>query len=232
MDTTQRFGALLHALQEIFAGRLRALVSYGASSGLSNVPTPTLVVVDTLTPTDLRACATRVAGWHERGLATPLLLPVDELRRSLDAFPMEFSVILTDHEVVFGNDPFEGLIVEREALRRACEVQVRSHLLHLREGYLETTGRSDAIADVIRRSTHALAALVKSVALLERQDPIDPAGAAAWVDKAIGLPRPGLVDVIGWIGRTDVPGDEARELWPRYLEAMTRLADYIDRWGQ
>ena len=31
-------------------------------------------------------------------------------------------------------------------LRRACEVQARSHLLHLREGYIETRGRSDALA--------------------------------------------------------------------------------------
>ena len=36
-------------------------------------------------------------------------------------------------------------------LRRACEVQARSHLLHLREGYLETRGRADALSDLIVR---------------------------------------------------------------------------------
>ena len=48
-------------------------------------------------------------------------------------------------------------------------MQARSHLLHLREGYLETRGRSDALADLIVRSAPPLAALLKSVARLEGQ---------------------------------------------------------------
>ena len=48
-------------------------------------------------------------------------------------------------------------------VRRACEVQARSHLLHLREGFLETRGRSDALADLIVQSAAAFAALVGSI---------------------------------------------------------------------
>ena len=92
-----------------------------------------------------------MAAWHDAGLATPLLLAAHEFGRSLDAFPLEFGAILADHVVVAGSDPFDGLRVDAADLRRACEVQARSHLLHLREGYLETRGRGDALADLIVR---------------------------------------------------------------------------------
>ena len=79
---------------------------------------------------------------------------------------MEFGAILADHAVVSGRDPFDGLRVDAADLRRACEVQVRSHLLHLREGYIETRGRGDAIAELVADSAAPLAGLVKSVARL------------------------------------------------------------------
>jgi hypothetical protein len=89
-----------------------------------------------------------------------------EVRSLADAFPFEFGAILAAHVVVSGTDPFAGLRVNAADLRRASEIQARSHLLHLREGYLETHGRSDAVADLIVRSAPSLAALVTSVARL------------------------------------------------------------------
>ena len=120
----------------------------------------TLAIVDTLSAGDLRACAGRMAAWHEAGLAAPLLVAAHEFARSLDAFPFEFGAILADHAVVSGASPFDGLSVDPADLRRACEVQARSHLLHLREGYLETRGRADALAVLIVRSAPACAALI------------------------------------------------------------------------
>src|SRR5205807_2291386 len=105
--------------------------------------------------------------WHDRGLATPLLVAAHEFDRSLDAFPIEFGAILADYSVAAGADPFAGLAVDPADLRRACEVQARSHLLHLREGYLETRGRSDALSDLIVKSAAPFAALLVALARLE-----------------------------------------------------------------
>ena len=59
-----------------------------------------------------------------------------------------------------GHDPFAGLRIDAADLRHACEVKARGHLLHLREGYLEAHGRSDAVAELIGDSAPALAALL------------------------------------------------------------------------
>ena len=115
----------------------------------------------------------KVAPWHDLGLATPLVLGAHEFSGSLEAFPFEFGAILADHAVVSGENPFDGLRIGPADLRHACEIQARSHLLHLREGYLETRGRGDALANLIARSAPPFAALVKSIARLQGLPSLD-----------------------------------------------------------
>jgi len=173
-----------------------------------------MALVHGLNADDLRASADRVASWHDAGLATPLLLGTQEFARSLDAFPYEFGAILADHVVVSGDNPFEGLRVDPADLRRACEIQARSHLLHLREGYLETRGRSDAVADLISASAPAFMALVASV------KHVNPAYAAP--------------ANIGEIERLAAGGtltsEQARQLFPGYLAAVDALVHHVDQW--
>ena len=62
-----------------------------------------------------------------------------------------------------------------EDLRRACETQIKSHLVHLREGFIESGGRPQAIADLVAASAPAFAALLRNVARLNGGD--DPTSA-------------------------------------------------------
>src|SRR5712691_3966024 len=186
--------ALDRELRGIFGARLQSLSIYGASPrvdaqahGHNGPPTQTLAIVESLTQDDLRGCAGHVEAWHDAGLATPLLFAAREFERSLDAFPLEFGAILADHVVVSGDNPFASLEVDPADVRRACEVQARSHLLHLREGYLETRGRADALAVLIVQSAAAFAALVTSIARLEGRDATDTAGAGRHAERTLGL---------------------------------------------
>src|SRR5437660_8765739 len=128
------------ALRGIFRDRLRSVVAYGPQiddGGDSANPLSCLVLVTSLTVADLDACAARAHGWQREGIATPLLLPEAEFRRSLDAFPLEYAEILRAHDVLFGSNPFDGATIDRGDLRRACEAQIKSHVVHLREGFIE-----------------------------------------------------------------------------------------------
>src|SRR5262245_29502764 len=205
MDVPDAIRTLDGELREIFGGRLRSLVVYAPAA--SGAPTPTLAVVDGLTANDLRTCAARAGSWHDRELATPLLLEAGEFARSLDAFPLEFGAILADHAVVSGANPFEGCRVDPADLRRACEVQARSHLLHLREGFIEAEGRGDAIAALILRSAAPLAALINSVRRLDAANHDDPV----------------LTRIARLSASSPLPSDEARRLFPAYLAAIEAL---------
>ena len=201
-------------LREVFNSRLRSLVVHDLH-GTHDTPVATMALVDALSPDDLRACANLVARWHDRGLATPLLLGLDEFARALDAFPFEFGSILANHEVLHGPDPFAGLHVDPADQRRACEVQARSHLLHLREAFIETRGRDDQVAHLIARSAPPLAALLRNVARL----PHAP-------DAGATLLRVAELEPAG-----TVSADEARRLFPDYLRAVEHLVSALDRWS-
>jgi hypothetical protein len=253
MHIPDAVAALERDLRGIFGGRLLSLVVYGlrarSAHGNSHEPhaaphqqdravTHTLAVVDTLSTRDLRACGARVDAWHDRGLATPLVLASHEFGRSLDAFPFEFGAILADHVVVSGRNPFDGLKVEIVDLRRACEVQARGHWLHLREGYLETRGRSDALAVLIVESAPAFAALVTSVAQLDaaaapgrsaRAEDQDVAAAARHIEHCLSLPSTAS-EIVALAGVSEISSAAAERLFAPYLETVERLVGYVDTW--
>ena len=228
-------------LREVFGSRLQSLVVYGqravpdhdahAGDGHAAPSTRTLAVVDSMTPDDLRACATRIESWHAAALATPLLFAAHEFERSLDAFPLEFGAILADHAVVAGANPFASLAVDPADLRRACEVQARSHLLHLREGFLETRGRGDALAVLIVQSAGAFAALVTSISRLEGHATDDAAAASRHVERMLGAPGSAVSDVTRLVGAHDISSVEAERLFAPYLEAVDRIVRYVDGWS-
>ena len=216
-------------LREIFGPRLQSLVAYRATNGSDQVST--LAVVDALTADDLRACAERVAMWHDAGLATPLLLGAHEFGRSLDVFPLEFGAILADHVVTFGSNPFLGLGVDPGHLRQACEIQARSHLLHLREGFVETRGRGDALAELIVRSAAPFVALMTSIARLQGGADLDPSASAVAMARVLGLPEGSLTEIVKVSAGGPLPSDTARRIFPAYLDAAERLTNYVDRWS-
>src|SRR5262245_1781606 len=100
--------ALVTDLQRIFGKRLQSVVVYGshAEHDGGEDPIHCLALVESLSAADLDACGGRASSWARHGLATPLLLPIEEFRRSLDAFPLEYGEIVRAHHLAFGDDPF------------------------------------------------------------------------------------------------------------------------------
>jgi hypothetical protein len=240
--------ALERELRGIFHERLKSLTVYGqraresaharkgerdsheAHEDAHSAAVHTMAIVESLGSNDLRACSKRLRAWHEDGLATPLLLASHEFESALDVFPLEFGAILGDHLVVCGSNPFDGLKVDPADLRRGCEAQARSHLLHLRGGYLETGGRADALAVLIVRSAAPLAALLTSVARLEGVDATDAAAAGRHAERTLGLASGAIGDIVNLVGVREIPSEQAERLFPPYLDAIERLVKYVDGW--
>ena len=219
-------------LRDVFGPRLQSLVAYGLNLPHTgrHAPVRTLALVDSLSAEDLRACAGRVKAWHGSGLATPLLIASAEFERSLDVFPLEFGAIIADHELVAGAHPFAQSRVEAADVRRACEVQARSHLLHLREGFLDGGGNSHALAMLIVASAAPLTALLTSVARLDGRTSGDPAAAARHTERLAGVTE-GFESVVALAGVHEISAERAEQLFPPYLAAMEKLVAYVDGWS-
>lgn len=189
--------ALAAQLKEIFGDRLRMVAAFGDTAN-------TCAVVKNVTIEDLDRCAAHAAKWRAGGLAVPLFIIESELRRALDAFPLELTEIITTRRVIAGPDLFADITVPKEELRRASEVQARGHVLHLREGYIEAAGDGKAVTKLVSAAIPPFRALVKNVARLE------------------GISPKALV--------TQLDLDNFEKGFPEALRAAERIVEYVDRW--
>jgi hypothetical protein len=230
--TWQAAAATLAAdLQGVFGTRLLSVVAYGPRlDGNTAAPLTALALVSSLTVGDLEACGRLSVNWHRAGVATPLILPKDEFSSSLDVFPLEYGEIIRAHAHVFGPDPFVDIAISTADLRHACETQIKSHLLHLREGYIETGGRPGSIAALVKQAAPPFAALLRNVARLHGVETHDRMEATRQGARAAGLSE----DVVSAVLAMEVPStppsiDPAR-LFPEYLAAVEHLAHAVDAW--
>jgi hypothetical protein len=189
--------SLAAQLKEIFADRLRMVAAFGDTAS-------TCAVVRSLTIDDLDRCAAHAAAWNKGGLDAPLLIVEGDLRRALDAFPLELAEIIATRRIVQGPDLFAEVVVPKQDLRRACEAQARGHAMHLREGYIEAAANSKKIAALVTAAAPPFRALVKSVARLD------------------GIAPKALV--------TQLSLDNFEKGFPEALRAAERIVDYVDRW--
>ena len=201
-------------LQRIFGTRLQSVVAYSGDEYDDGAHV--LALVDGLTFSDLTACAPRMADWRRAGAAAPLILTKDEFLRTLDVFPLEYGGIIASHQLVLGKDLLAGLRVSDADLRRGIELQAKSHLIHLREGYIESGGNPKAVGQLIAASAPALSSLLAN---LRRLDPAaaERAGIASELVKEIA-------------GAADATIADPSPLLARYLSAVERLWQEVDRW--
>ena len=217
--------SVLADLQSIFGARLDAFVVYSPA----NRPTPSVAIVQSLDLADLTACAERSARWQRAGAATPVVLTRREFARSLDAFPVEFGEIIDTHETLFGADPFAGLSVAPADLRRACEGQTRSLLLHLREDYMEAAGDVRAIEKLVIDSAPEFRSLVGLLARLDGRR-LTGRDLAAWAAERLELDARTVSDVLHVANAPDASSVDAVRLFPAYLAAVEHLARRVDEW--
>jgi hypothetical protein len=226
--------ALVADLSSSFGTRLLSVVAYDLDRADGRGDIHTLALVEHLTIDDLRGLVPLARRWSRGQLAVPLILTRDELARTLDVFPLEYGSIIASHVAIFGGNPFAGLAVSETDWRRGCEQQAKSHLIHLREGFLESEGDARRIARLITASIAPFRALLANIVRLERGanlrgDLHDDDDLAEEASEIIGLPSPLVRDILS--SRQGVSTvAEPSVLLARYIEASERLWQFVDRW--
>ena len=232
LSTEQRAAAGLVArdLAGVFGTRLQAVVAYCPIATVENAEVHTLALVERLTFDDLAACLPLADRWQRSGAAVPLILGRDEFERSLDVFPLEYGDIIAQHVTITGIDPFAGSQVADADLRRACELQAKSHLLHLREGYLESGGDARRIARLVASSAPAFRSLLRHIGRLDaRRINATDDELAAITEQTIGVPAALVRDVFAASAAGQTIVDPAA-LLARYVAATERIWHYVDGW--
>lgn len=221
-------GGLAADLGRVFGARLQSLAAYGL-----HVPavTPrlvhTLALVESLTFADLAQCAPLVSGWRRRSLAVPLVLEREEFLRTLDVFPVEYGDIIARHVIVAGSNPFGEARVSPDDVRRACELAAKSHLIHLREGFLESGGDPQSVGRLVAASAAPFRALLANIARLAADNDVD---VAATAERQIGVPAAVVRDVLSTGAGNQSTIADPTALLARYIAAVEQVWEYVDAW--
>lgn len=216
-------------LHRIFGNRLQSLCAYG-QVGDDAAETRSIALVERLSFEDLAACAPLARSWDRQGLAVPLILERDEFTRTLDVFPLEYGEIIAHHVHVYGHDPFEGLTVAEADLRRGCELQAKSHLIHLREGFLESGGDARAIAALIGASAPGFVRLLTNLVGLVAPGLSRGGDVPAEAEEHLGVPAGLTREVLAIGSGASSTIADPTALLARYVAAVERLWELVDGW--
>jgi hypothetical protein len=221
---------LARDLRHVFGTRLHSVVAYGLHrKSHDDDLLHTLALVDRVTFDDLAACAPEADKWERRGLAVPLLISRDEFVRTLDVFPVEYDAIIRDHAIVDGHSAFDGIRVNDLDLRRGIELQAKSHLIHLREGFLESGRDSGRVARLIAASAPAFRRLLANIARLNGRMPDSDEGIADAAADQVGLDRAMVREVFA-SAVSATPAVDPSALLSRYVAGAEQVWQYVDGW--
>ena len=136
-DVAAAADSLVADLRNVFGDRLLAVVAYGPRvDGAADAPLTSLALVDSLSMRTICEACAQFAPRLEPGATGDAAahavagVPCDRSTRSRSSTARSFAPT----NCVYGDDPFRSAAIAPDDLRRACELQAKSHLLHLREG--------------------------------------------------------------------------------------------------
>lgn len=211
--TVETFGAEIEAA---LGADLVALLLYGSAARGAEPPSSTntlLIVHGNGSDSELFArLAKPVRRWTGAGHPAPLILTEKEWRESADAFPIEYQDIRAAHRVLAGRDPWHGISVQRQDVRRQLEHELKGKLVHLRQVYAAYWNDSRKLAAIVRETRGGFLTMLRAVMRLAARTP--PESAEALVRDAaalIGFSADGLSEPAA------------------YLTAVTRTAEYVNR---
>jgi hypothetical protein len=225
------------AVTRALGARLVALLLYGSAARGTHVPKRsdlnTLLICDAVDGALFDALAPVVRAWTRSGHPAPLILTEREWRESADAFPIEYEDMREAHRLLAGRDPWSGIRVERDQLRRQLEHELMGKLVRLRQAYGALWAEPKRLAGVIVGSAPGFFTMLRaSLRLAGQPVPVRPdalVGAAATV---MGFAPADLAPLIrhaegGPALRLD--GGARDPLVTAYLAAVAQAAQYVNQ---
>lgn len=213
--TTEDLG---ERMSSALGGRLVSLLLYGSAAreqgagGRAPSAMDTLLIVDRVDADLFARLAAPVREWVSAKHPPPLILTQQEWRDSADAFPIEYEDIRAGHRVLAGRDPWHGIVVKREHVRRQLEHELKGKLMHLRQAYAAGWSKPKQLTLVVRGTWAGFLTMLRAVLRLAgRPAPAAPEALVRDAAALIGFGADGLAEPAA------------------YLDAVTRTAEYVNR---
>ncbi|MGH7522340.1 MAG: hypothetical protein ACREMI_13780 [Gemmatimonadales bacterium] len=213
-----RLNEFADQVSSALGGRLVSLLLYGSAAreqgagSREQTAMNTLLIVDKADAELFARLQAPVRAWMSAQHPPPLVLTEREWRDSADAFPIEYEDIRAGHRVLAGRDPWHGIRVQSEYVRRQLEHELMGKLVHLRQAYAADWNSPRRLAEVVRATRPGFLTMLRAVLRLAgRAAPAAPEALVRDAGALIGFGADGLAEPAA------------------FLDAVTRTAEYVNR---
>ena len=173
-DPKEIFPEIIDDYKGLLGDDLISIILYGSATGQDYRPGKSdinfMMVLSEEGIDRLEKVFKMIDKWRKRKVATPLFLTEIYAESSLDVFPIEYLSFQRNHILVYGEDILADLSFDSECLRLQCEREIKGKLLLLREAFLETAGKGNALKGLMSQSLQAFMAIFDALLYLKGKE--------------------------------------------------------------
>jgi hypothetical protein len=168
--------------------------------------------------------------YGKKKIAAPLVMTPEYIGTSLDAFPVEFLDFKLIHKTVYGPDIFAALEIAGAPLRLQVEREIKTKLIHVRQGYISSLGKKEHLSAVLVRSFTGSMALFRAIlTLLGKTPPVARAEVVSLLGSASAIDTEIFRNLLSLKAGLIRPSEhELRTLFERYYRALESVEKIID----
>ena len=226
---------LVERLSEAHKENLLSVVLYGSAAIGEQLdedaPKKVLIVVDHITPTDLKAAHEVAEWWRKEGNPLPVYFTDEEIEDSSDVFPIEFVDMSQVRHVIYGRDPFERLAIPTHNLRHQLEYELRGKLLRLRTLYIPASQNPNRLAQLMANSLDSFAVLFRHVlAMLGKDAPFEKQDCVMKLADALKLDKKIFQRIFNYDADEELWLEtETNEIFAGYLKQIELVIEAVDK---
>lgn len=225
---------LVTQLRSAYGTPLRSVVLYGSAVAGEHIAKRSdynvVVLVDEIPMARLREISAAMRAWRDAGNPPPRTFTMTEWHSAADVFPMEYADLIERHRVLYGEDPFPGVVVDPADLRLQVEREALAMLLRLRQGVLLAGADAGEQLKLMAASLSALMIVFRGVLRLHGHSaPQDYIELSRAVARDVGIDPAPFEDVVHEVrGDRRIPKDRAADVLAGYLRATEAVARHVD----
>jgi hypothetical protein len=168
--------------------------------------------------------------YGKKHIAAPLVMTPEYIAKSLDAFPIELLDFKLIHKTVSGIDILNDLQITRGSLRLQCEREIKTRLIHIRQGYISSLGKKELLSAALVKSITGSMALFRAIIyLLGKEPPVQRAEVITELRSAASRDTEIFSTLLTLKAGLIKPSEqELHKLFERYYHALESIGKIID----
>lgn len=167
-----RYFEELLAIQE---DNIASIVIYGSACGINYLPKisdiNSLLIFRQFEFSQFKKSLKVIARGISKKISAPLILTKEDIRSSVDIFPIEFLDMKENHVLIYGEDVLSSLEIPQKYLRLSCEQQIKGKLIRIRQAYLEVGLTSKGMEALLKDALTALIPVFRTLLRLKNRVP-------------------------------------------------------------